>query len=295
MTYEETEKCLADSMGIPYEINQEKINGHVINYIVAGKGPPLLLIHGGNIGWGQWYPNIAVLAENYSVYGLDLPGAGRSSLIDYSTLDLNSDFIETTEMFISTIIGAVPVVLIGSSLGGWISLKLAIRKVVNANKIVIINSLGFTNQIRMADRIIGIYPFAKFLTKTALRPVRNNANIEKFLRGVFLDKDQYVSNEFIEYFYRTMARSHNMLLISSLSSIKGMRPEFILEDDLQNIESESLIIWGRHDPMLPVDWCQKNFTKIPNVKLTFVEKAAHLPSLEQPNEVNSAIRTFLSK
>jgi predicted nucleotidyltransferase len=63
------------------KLEQVKIGEFVINYATAGKGLPIVLIHGGNIGWGQWYPNIPELARYFKVYALDLPGGGRRSRI----------------------------------------------------------------------------------------------------------------------------------------------------------------------------------------------------------------------
>jgi len=74
-----TEQTLANSLGIELAIKQIPIGAHKINYLVAGKGEPLLLIHGANFGWGVWYPNIPELAKHFTVYAIDLPGAGHSS------------------------------------------------------------------------------------------------------------------------------------------------------------------------------------------------------------------------
>ena len=75
----DTEKKLADSIDASIEIKQMDIGKHRINYAVAGQGPALLMIHGANFGWGMWYPNIPALAKHFTLYMIDLPGAGRSS------------------------------------------------------------------------------------------------------------------------------------------------------------------------------------------------------------------------
>src|SRR3989344_4455277 len=132
----DTERKLADSLGIPYEIKQVDINGHRINYLVAGNGHPVLLIHGGNIGWGQWYPNIPELSKHFKVYAIDLPGAGRSSLVNYRTLRADKDFFDVVKVFIDTEIFTKTHV-IGSSIGGWVALKLAVQHNEKVDKIVV--------------------------------------------------------------------------------------------------------------------------------------------------------------
>ena len=51
-----------------------------ISYVTAGKGKPLLLIHGIEPGAGlhEWEKNIEILSKHYKVYALDLLGFGRS-------------------------------------------------------------------------------------------------------------------------------------------------------------------------------------------------------------------------
>src|SRR3989344_1127805 len=95
-----TEEALAQTLGIPYTIAQDTIGPYSINYFKAGQGRPLLLIHGANIGWGQWYRNIPELAKRSEVWALDLPGAGRSSRVDYSKLDPQKDLVEVVEKFV---------------------------------------------------------------------------------------------------------------------------------------------------------------------------------------------------
>jgi 2-hydroxy-6-oxonona-2,4-dienedioate hydrolase len=45
-----------------------------------GKGPPLVLLHGGSGSWNHWLRNVDTLAQRYTVYAADLPGCGDSSL-----------------------------------------------------------------------------------------------------------------------------------------------------------------------------------------------------------------------
>ena len=71
-----TEQALLQTIGVQAQVKRIQVGRFHINYLTAGTGPPVMLIHGGNIGWGQWYPNIKTLAEHFSLYGIDLPGSG---------------------------------------------------------------------------------------------------------------------------------------------------------------------------------------------------------------------------
>lgn len=290
---EGTEERLAKTLKIPYKIGQVKIDKFFINYLKAGAGKPLLLIHGGNIGWGQWYPNISEFAKHFEVYAVDLLGGGRSSRIDLSTMDLEKDLVNAVYEFIKKI-GTKELYVVGSSIGGWISLKLALKKDLKVNKIVLSDCIGFTDYMDFPQRILGINLFAQFLAKTALKPVKDNKNIEMFLRDVFYNKNLFIKQEFIDYFYETMATSHNLLFMSRLSSFRGMRKEFILKDVLPDIRSNTLIIWGEKDKLMPIDKNYNNFKLIPNVKINIIKDAGHIPSIEKSNQFNQLALNFLS-
>jgi|SRR3989344_9373537 len=287
----DSESRLAQVTESNLKIDKIRVGDYLINYVTAGSGKPLLLIHGGNIGWGQWYPNIGPLSKHFKVYAIDLPGAGRSSRIDYDDLDLERDFLGVTREFIN-ITGIGDAHIIGSSVGGWIALRLALRG-VPFGKIVLTDSLGFTDYMRFSDRILGIRVLPKALVKTILRPYRENRNIERFLRSVFYDKKTPLAPQFIDYFYETMRTSHNLLLISRLSSIWGVRREFVMNNELRDVKNQTLIIWGEHDALMPVERSQTAFSLMPNCRTKIIKAAGHIPSIEKSSEFNDAVINFL--
>src|SRR5215210_1612907 len=68
------------------------VNGLEIAYERAGEGPPLVFVHGAAEDGRVWRPQLAALADEFTVVAWDEPGAGRSSdvpvdfgLADYAT------------------------------------------------------------------------------------------------------------------------------------------------------------------------------------------------------------------
>ena len=60
-------------------------SGFEIAYERVGQGPPLVLVHGAAVDSRMWRPQLAALADEFTVIAWDEPGAGRSS-------DVPSDF-----------------------------------------------------------------------------------------------------------------------------------------------------------------------------------------------------------
>ena len=98
------------------------VKGINIRYVVAGEGPPVLLIHGFGAFIENWWSNVRPLSERYRVYALDLPGHGLS---DRPVPDYNlSFFTEVIAGFMEAVdIGRAH--LVGHSMGGFLCLNLA--------------------------------------------------------------------------------------------------------------------------------------------------------------------------
>ncbi|MCK5026791.1 MAG: alpha/beta hydrolase [Candidatus Pacebacteria bacterium] len=285
----DTEEKLRKTLDIPIKIKQSSVNGYQINYAKIGKGEPLLLLHGANFGWGVWYPNIPELAKHFTVYAIDLPGAGRSTKIDYGKMDLYKDMVDTVDEFIHKH-NLEKFHVIGCSAGGWIGFRLALRYPDKVRKIVAENTAGFSDGVKIKDRIIGVYPFAKFISKTTLNPNRKNKkNIEKFLMSIFYDGSD-IKKEFVEYFLETMETSHNLLFISRMTALWR---DFLLKRELPNITNKTLIVWGEQDKIMPLSQNAHNFKLIPNVQVEIIRDAGHIPSLEKASVFNSLVVDFL--
>ncbi|MFC9894263.1 alpha/beta fold hydrolase [Nocardia sp. NPDC127579] len=55
------------------------IDGVRMHYVKGGSGSPVVLLHGWPQTWYGWWPIMPALAENHTVYAVDLPGLGDSS------------------------------------------------------------------------------------------------------------------------------------------------------------------------------------------------------------------------
>lgn len=286
------EQGILKLIGAELKIKQIRVDRFTINYIMAGSGPNLLLIHGANIGWGQWYANIGELAKYFTVYAIDLPGAGGSTKIDFSKTNLENDFVRVVDQFIH-LLDMKHTHLLGHSFGGWIVLKLAIGDRSFIEKIILVNSIGFTDYVPWRYRPITIYPIALLLSKTAMRPTRKN--MKEFLTSVLYDSS-VLKEEFIDYFHESVIRggvSHPFLLINRLTRFFKMREELFLVDELAKIKRPTLIIIGEKDPLIPIIKHVERLRLIPGAQLELFLNTGHVPSLEKSTEFNDLIIRFL--
>ncbi len=109
----------------------------IVHYEVLGRGQPVILLHGWLGSWGLWQETMTALSARYRTYALDFWGFGESDN-QRGTYQVD-DFIRLVEQFMEQLgIEAAP--LVGHSMGGTVSLSLAIHKPERVESVVVIGS-----------------------------------------------------------------------------------------------------------------------------------------------------------
>jgi pimeloyl-ACP methyl ester carboxylesterase len=107
-----------------------------------GRGPPLVLLHGGSGSWTHWIRNIAALARTHRVLAGDLPGLGDSPL------PAQQDSIDALAAIVSAGIDALipgdqPFDLAGFSFGGIVGGHVALAQARRIRRLIIVGSPPF--------------------------------------------------------------------------------------------------------------------------------------------------------
>lgn len=286
------EATLANSMGVEYKIDQVQIGKYKINYLVAGQGAPILLVHGGNMGWGMWYKTIPELSKYFKVYAIDLVGSGGSTKIDFRSSNLEVDYVTTLENFI-LINNINRISLVGHSFGGWIILRLLLRKRILINRVVLVNSVGLTNHISPAQWPASIYIIAKLLSYYVMDVSKRGLQI--FLSSIFYDK-KIIDTLFLDYLCESLNRtkiSYPLLFINSMLRPFRFKKNIFINENLIKINEEVMIMWGLRDKMVPLRYCKKSLKIIRNIKTVWFDKSGHLPPLEEAEKFNFEVLNFL--
>src|SRR5437899_12866716 len=69
-------------MGVPGISASFRWHGQRIHYRCAGDGPPLVLVHAPDVGacCAEWRRNMEALSHAFTVFAVDLPGYGMSTI-----------------------------------------------------------------------------------------------------------------------------------------------------------------------------------------------------------------------
>ena len=109
----------------------------IVHYEVYGRGRPVILLHGWLGSWGLWRETMTYLGRNYRTYALDFWGFGESG--KKRTSYAVQDFVSLVDQFMEQM-GITSAPLVGHSMGGTVSLSVALQYPERAQKVVIIGS-----------------------------------------------------------------------------------------------------------------------------------------------------------
>lgn len=251
---------------------------------VKGAGFDVVLLHGWGMHGGLWGEFKEILANDLTIHVIDLPGFGFSKNIKSEfTLEDTSEIVEGYIKELNK-----PVVVIGWSLGGLITLNLLKRKKVNIEKVVFIAATpSFTKKTGWSDAMEqSVFDaFSKDLENDYRKTLKRFLSLQT--RGSDLSKE-------------TLRELNKNLDERGEPDIKALKfgLDTLSESDLRgedNYEIPGMIILGEKDTLVPPQ-VKSEFEKIfPNLEQLILKKAGHAPFLSSPEICAEKIKNFINE
>jgi pimeloyl-ACP methyl ester carboxylesterase len=132
------------------------VRGVRLHYLHAGCGTPMFLIHGLVGCSANWRNNIAALAQNASVYAIDLLNMGKSERVEGLDVSLKA----TANRIVATMdsLGIAEADIVGHSYGGAIALMLAALHPGRVRRLILFAPANPYS--RSSDLVVRIYSTA---------------------------------------------------------------------------------------------------------------------------------------
>ncbi len=275
--------------------------GFSIRYTVAGKGQPLLLVHGFGATHAHWRKNIPVLAaQGYRVFALDLLGFGASDkpALDYS-LDLWRELIHD---FWGVHVQQ-PMVIVGNSIGALLSLMMLAKYPQTTLGGVLLNVAGGLNHrpeelpwpLRTVMSVFSGVVRNPLTGPFLFRQVRQKQRIRATLKQVYGNAEA-VTDELVDLLYAPACdRGAQKVFASILSAPPGPK----VAELLPHIQQPLLILWGEADPWTPLSgskvFAEWQSTTAAPVQIVPIAQTGHCPHDERPELVNPLILDWLNQ
>ena len=271
----------------------ELSDGIKLAYIDEGKGSEtILMIHGLGSYLPAWKKNIPELSKNYRVIAVDLPGYGKSSKDPHSGLmtfyaGVIAELIQKLELG--------PVNLAGHSMGGQISMVLALEKPELVKRLILVDPAGFEafnagqkNWFKdvMTPNLVRLTTVEAIETNLASNFYRMPADAQFMIDDRIAMRD---ASDFENY------------CLAVARSVNGMVEEAVL-GKIAQIKAPTLIFFGENDMLIPNRYLNPGFTRkiaengaglIEGSKLIMVPKCGHFMMFEKPEVFNSETKKFI--
>ncbi len=251
-------------------------------------GSPVVLLHGfggSSFSWRYWIP---ALAANHQVWAVDLKAHGSAPAPE-------DDFYtphDHAELIYRLIIqqDLRNVTLFGHSMGGGIALLVALRLLERGRleRLVLVAGAAYAQRLP---------PFVKMACQGRLAAVfftlmPKRVLIRWILRTIVYDPSAISGAQVEAYAEPLRSAAHRRGLINTARNI--IPPDLEqLSARFVEIDVPTLLMWGRHDRVVPLSIGERLLEELPNSTLEVMEECGHLPPEEVPKDSLKIVESFL--
>jgi 2-hydroxy-6-oxo-6-(2'-carboxyphenyl)-hexa-2,4-dienoate hydrolase len=276
--------------GLGVEVRYRDAGGVRTRCLETGSGSPLLVLHGIEASAENHIRNLAALGSVRRVIAPDLLGHGLTGKPD-CPYDVEDYARHALSLLDALEIDQVDIV--GQSLGGWITCRLALDAPERVGRIVLNTMAG----LPIPDDA-GRRAFAELVERSgkAMRSL-DPALIRRRLEWIVADP-ACITDEVVELRRRIWSQPDWQRIaaqvIGLLTPARYERQQ-IGPEKLARIEAPALLVWTAANPVHGLDAATQAAETLPEGELVVIDDAAHWPQFEQPRAFDSAVVSFLSK
>ncbi len=265
-------------------------NFHYVNSVQSGAGAPIILVHGLAASLQDWKDLIPALdGAGYHAYALDLLGHGESGkpdkLDDFHIENVFDHFSEWVQSLNLT----QPPVLIGHSLGGYLSLEYALRYPERTRALVLVAPFYNLNQLPPLLQFVYRYKLInaqlfKFTPEPIIRFLVDLTSISLTTgRGVAFVLSDSVRGQTAADYKRAAPGIFNIP-----HATRSLNPF------LNEIKQPVLLAYGLHDATLRPPYFQPLMDAIPHAREVIFPTAGHVVHQSHAEEFNQQVLDFLN-
>ncbi|UBF27549.1 alpha/beta fold hydrolase [Kovacikia minuta CCNUW1] len=268
---------------------------------------PLILLHGFGASIGHWRNNMPELAQQHTVYALDLLGFGASekAVAAYDATFWAAQVYDFWKTFVNK-----PAVLVGNSNGSLVCLAVAALYPEMVKGIVLLNLpdssvLDYAQWMQQAMKplaflarpllklAIGIFTFP-LVFGPLFRLIRSPGFIKLWAKQAYTHPHT-ITEELLEIlsvpaFDRGSVKALRAMVLSKRAS----KLDYAARTLLPKLEIPILLLWGKKDKMVPPKLAPLFVKYNPRLTLIEIDNAGHCLHDESPEEVNQLMLDWLA-
>ena len=251
----------------------------ILHYEVYGRGRPVILLHGWLGSWGLWQETMSQLGQHFRTYALDFWGFGESGK-KRETFTVQ-DFTAMVDQFMEQL-GIESAPLVGHSMGGTVSLMVAMRYPQRVAKVVVVGSPMVGSSLSFLLKLFG-QPWVAYVV---------HHNLWMLQLGFRLLAPLYSRDpRWSAMMNRDLSRTTLESFLISIASLRrtDLRPQ------LNQVKVPAMGMYGDKDIVVsPRQW-QPMQRGIPHAQIERYHKAGHFIMLDEPRVFSQSLVHFLSQ
>lgn len=266
------------------ELLSTKVNNTSVSYLSklsASSASTIIFIHGFPFNKTMWNEQLESLPDGISGIAYDIRGFGESSS-DHSFFSI--------DLFANDLIKLIDTlkidncVLCGISMGGYIALRAIELSQTKIKGLILCdtNCVADSNESKMK----------RFNSIEQIVAGGKRDFTEGFIKNVFTEMTLHEKPDTVQFLRDVIINTEDKTICSTLLALASRTDTC---DSLQQVEVPTLIIRGENDKLMSEDQTKQLAEGIKQAELINISKAGHLPNLENPEEFNKALNTFLNK
>ena len=283
------------------------IEGPVYVADFGGEGAVMLLVHGLGGAHLNWMAVAPQLAARHRVYALDLPGFGRSPLAGRrSSIAANVDLLTRA----ITRLSPLPIVLVGNSMGGLLSIGAAAQHPSLIDALVLVDPAvpaprgEFPPRL---DRVSRTFLATAFMPRWGARRLSRavaargaESLVRETMRLVTTDPsriDQAVMDAHIGLETERLAESswHESFYSATRSLVAALALKRKVLRWVHEVVAPTLLLQGAQDRLVPVASARNIASLRPDWEYHEFAGAGHVPMLEVPGEFVDVVSDWLAR
>jgi pimeloyl-ACP methyl ester carboxylesterase len=266
------------------------VGGARLYYYAAGtrgSGEPIIFLHGFPTSSHLWREVVPLVSSGHRMVVVDLLGYGRSDRPQKRDVSIKGHGDRIIALLDALRITYAAIV--GHDVGGGIAQYIAVRYPARVSRLCLVNSVAFddwpTRDVKVAKASL---PLTRHLPATWILSIlrtdlqRGYAEQERGSHSV----EQYVLP-----FATPEGRDTLVEHLTALDPAETMA----LAPRLKDIPAPTAIIWGEHDPFLPISIGRRLHESIPGSTLDVVPEVRHFTPEEAPERTATIIGGWLAR
>jgi pimeloyl-ACP methyl ester carboxylesterase len=253
----------------------------------AGKGDPVVMLHGLGATKASFLPTVAALAPSFRVLAIDLPGHGDSVKPIGAAYD--PPFFARAVAALLDGCGIERAHLIGNSMGGRVALEAGFEYPERVGRLALLApSLAWLRERPWAPVVRALRP------ELGLLQLAPRAVVESIVRSVVPGGREGWSAVGVDEFLRTyLTPRGRAAFYAALRNIYLEDPERFWTR-LKELQGDALFVWGRQDRLVPIAFARHVREALPRAEHLELD-CGHVPQLEAPRRTHAAVAEFLRR